>query len=165
MRCLITTLSSTTRVLCDNINCWSFMLTLYVMVYYTYIYIYTYSGIHKRVIVMCVICTVLNFITMRRPKPSLVLSSLLKPYNRWLIACGCQSPVSMKETGLTYWFLLKVDFVIVIMRVYSRNHAQLPLLLTGFNFNASMDKQLHPLQSVVWNYLYILKLQRLHRWS
>ena len=40
-----------------------------------------------------------------------------------------------------------------------------PLLLTWFNFNPSMDKQLHPLWSVGWNYLSIPKLQRCNRWS
>ena len=33
------------------------------------------------------------------------------------------------------------------------------------NFNPSMDTYLHPLQSVRWNYLFIPKLQRYHRWS
>ena len=41
----------------------------------------------------------------------------------------------------------------------------LPLLLTWFNVNPSMDKQLHPLQTVGWKYLSIPKLQWLHRWS
>ena len=40
-----------------------------------------------------------------------------------------------------------------------------PSLLTWFDFNPSMDKQLHPLQHVGWNFLFIPKLQRLHRWS
>ena len=40
-----------------------------------------------------------------------------------------------------------------------------PLLLTWFNFNPSMDKWLHVLQSVGWNYLSIPKLQRCNRWS
>ena len=31
----------------------------------------------------------------------------------------------------------------------------LPLLLIWINFNPNMDKQLHPLQSVGWNYLSI----------
>ena len=34
------------------------------------------------------------------------------------------------------------------------------LLLTWFNLNPSMDKQLHPLLSVGWNYFSIPKLQQ-----
>ena len=40
-----------------------------------------------------------------------------------------------------------------------------PLLLTSFNFDTSMDKQLYPLLSVGWNYLSIPKLQWYNRWS
>ena len=40
-----------------------------------------------------------------------------------------------------------------------------PLLQTWFNFNPSMDKQLHPWKSVGCNYLSIPKLQRFNRWS
>ena len=40
-----------------------------------------------------------------------------------------------------------------------------PLLLTWFNFNPSMDKQLHIQQRMGWNYLSIPKLQRCNRWS
>ena len=40
-----------------------------------------------------------------------------------------------------------------------------PLLLTWINFNHSMDKQLHTLKSVGWNYLSIPKLQRLQQLS
>ena len=38
-------------------------------------------------------------------------------------------------------------------------------LLTWFNFYPSLDKLLHPLLSVGWNYLFIPKLQQLHCWS
>ena len=34
-----------------------------------------------------------------------------------------------------------------------------------FNFNPSMDKQLHISKSVRWNYFFIPKLQRCNRWS
>ena len=51
-----------------------------------------------------------------------------------------------------------------VLRVETGGH-QCPLLITWFNFNPSMDKELHPLQRVGWNYLSIPKLQRLHRWS
>ena len=37
--------------------------------------------------------------------------------------------------------------------------ASVAALLTGFNFNPSMDKQLLTLQSVGWNYLSIPKFQ------
>ena len=33
------------------------------------------------------------------------------------------------------------------------------------NLNPSMDKWLHPLLSMRWNYLFISKFQRLHRWN
>ena len=56
-----------------------------------------------------------------------------------------------------------------ITDAYTRNHVALnyqwPLLLTWFNFNPSMDKLSHNQWTVVWNYLSIPKLQRLHRWS
>ena len=40
-----------------------------------------------------------------------------------------------------------------------------PLPLTRINFNPSMDKLLHPLWNLGWNYLSIPRLQRLHSWS
>ena len=43
-----------------------------------------------------------------------------------------------------------------------------PLLLTGTNFDTSMDNQLHPLQIVGWNYLSYVSIPRLQRcngWS
>ena len=40
-----------------------------------------------------------------------------------------------------------------------------PFLLTWFKFNSSMDKYLHPLQYMRWNYLPISKLQRWNHWS
>ena len=42
---------------------------------------------------------------------------------------------------------------------------QRPLLLTWIHFNPSMDKPYLPQINVEWNYLYIPKLQWLHRWS
>ena len=39
-----------------------------------------------------------------------------------------------------------------------------PILLTWFDFNPSMDKYLHPLSCMGWNYLSIPKLQRYNRW-
>ena len=40
-----------------------------------------------------------------------------------------------------------------------------PLLLTRINYNPSMDKWLHQLWSVAWNYLSILEFQWCSRWS
>ena len=42
---------------------------------------------------------------------------------------------------------------------------QLPLSLTWINFNLSMDKLLHQLYGVDWNYLFISKLPQCSRWS
>ena len=46
---------------------------------------------------------------------------------------------------------------------YHIRNAQRSRLLTWLNFHPSMDAQLHSLQSVGWNYLQTLKLQRCNR--
>ena len=50
----------------------------------------------------------------------------------------------------------------------SSNYMQLNMLNPGgtlINFDPNMEKYLHPLLSVEWNYLSITKLQRYSRWS
>ena len=51
-----------------------------------------------------------------------------------------------------------------VCRSFTHN-TQGPLLLTWFNFNPIMDNESHALLCVGWNYLFIPKLQRWHRWS
>ena len=73
---------------------------------------------------------------------------------------------ALKVASLIFTIVDPIDFtyfcdVLFVVLIFY----QWPLLLTWFNFNPSMDKQLHAQNSVWWNYLSIPKLQRLHRWS
>ena len=54
-----------------------------------------------------------------------------------------------------------VEYAIIWFRIWFVTLA--PFLLKWFNFNLSMDKQLHTLKTVGWNYSSIPKLQRLYR--
>ena len=57
--------------------------------------------------------------------------------------------------------LSMIFFLVIYIIVYCLG----PLLSTWFNFSPGLDKQLNPLQSEGWNYLFIRRLQRCNSWS
>ena len=61
-------------------------------------------------------------------------------------------------------FIPQSSWLTLISTTNATISVQWPLLLTWINFNPRMNKQLHPILSAKWNFLFILKLQ-LCRWS
>ena len=81
---------------------------------------------------------------------TIVLDANIYPYLRYLLLVLKPSYVS------EHWDTCKQE--IHAMNVLGVMWVQGPLLLTWFNFNPSMDKYLHSLWYVGWNYLSIPKL-------
>ena len=75
-------------------------------------------------------------------------------------------PYSFLSLGDTEIYL-PVCYKYKVLYVFPSSTTEIPggPLLTWFNFNPSVDKYLHPLWSVGWNYLPIPKRQQCNHWS